>query len=138
MWLPRVTRGALPASYNRSMTSPHPPRRASTAAGPAPVSPYGDALSRDELAAALAARRELGPDYDAAFADAVVERIERSLDARLGARQVGGSGTVLAVVSLLAAIPLTAIAVVNAGTPGLLVVWAAITLINVAHALRRR
>ena len=35
-------------------------------------------LPRDDLAASLAARRELGPDYDAAFVEAVADRLERA------------------------------------------------------------
>ncbi|GAA4093614.1 hypothetical protein [Actinomadura miaoliensis] len=137
------------------MTTSRPPRGAPAAAGPPHAAglPHvglpGAGLPRDDLAAALAARRELGPDYDAAFAETVVDRVEQALDARLGPRPAGyaagraarpadGPGIALVVVSLLAAIPLSAIGVVNAGLPGLLIVWAAIVLINLAHALRPR
>ncbi|GAA3507677.1 hypothetical protein [Actinomadura keratinilytica] len=140
------------------MSTPRPPHGAPSAAGPPGSALPGngrprDDLPRDDLAAALAARRELGPDYDAAFAEAVVDRIEQALDARLGprpARRAAGRAAgwaarpadvpsvTLVVASLLAAIPLSAIGVVNAGMPGLLTVWTAIVLINVAHALRPR
>lgn len=105
-------------------------------------------LPRDELAASLAARRELGPDYDAAFVDAVAERIEAATSARRTARpespwaerteraERAVALTVLCV-SLGVSIPVSAIAAVNAGLAGLTVVWAAIAVINVAYALRR-
>ncbi|GAA2590630.1 hypothetical protein SMC26_06230 [Actinomadura fulvescens] len=116
-------------------------------------------LPRDDLAAALSARRELGPDYDDAFIDSVVDRIEQTLDARLAGQQRpapgpsyapappratrgGGNGNgadlALAIVSLAAAIPLSAIAVVNEGMGALIIVWFSIVAINVAHALRPR
>ncbi|MFG2001093.1 hypothetical protein ACGFNU_18305 [Spirillospora sp. NPDC048911] len=114
-------------------------------------------LPRDDLTAALAARRELGPDYDDAFIESVVDRIEQTLDARMGvqprpapmpayapppapqrAGTGGGADLALAIVSLAAAIPLTAIAVVNEGMGALIIVWFAIVAINVAHAMRPR
>jgi hypothetical protein len=42
-------------------------------------------LPREDLTAAMAARRELGPDYDDAFIETVVDRIEEALDARAAA-----------------------------------------------------
>jgi hypothetical protein len=107
-------------------------------------------LPREDLAAALAARRELGPDYDAAFIETVVDRIEEALDARPAAPaprrrprapRVSGDGDhslLLAVLSMAAAIPLSAIAVVNAGGVGLFLAWSAIVLINVAYNFRPR
>jgi len=114
-------------------------------------------LPRDELKAALAARQELGHDYDDAFVESLAERIEQTLAVRMAAHQYpapypvppapprrashgggGGAELALAIISMAAAIPLSAIAVVNAGTPGLLIVLTAIVLINFAHALRPR
>ncbi|MBO2462438.1 hypothetical protein [Actinomadura violacea] len=108
-------------------------------------------LPREDLAAALAARRELGPDYDAAFIETVVDRIEEALDARpaaapaprrrLRAPRVSGDGDhglLLAVLSLIAAVPLSAIGVVNAGGIGLFLAWSAIVLINIAYNFRPR
>ncbi|MFI0446455.1 hypothetical protein [Actinomadura sp. 6N118] len=113
-------------------------------------------LPRDDLAAALAARRELGPDYDDAFIESVVDRIEQTFDARMAGqpRPVpgpayapplpqrtgtgGGADLALAIVSLVAAIPLSAIAVVNEGMGALIIVWFSIVAINVAHAMRPR
>ncbi|WP_146087436.1 hypothetical protein [Thermomonospora echinospora] len=100
-------------------------------------------LPRDDIAAAMAARHELGPDYDDAFVDTVVARLQESLQTRppvatARARRTGGDRTVLLTVSsLLAAIPLTGIAAGTTGLPGLIVAWVGLVLINVAHALRR-
>ncbi|RAY13869.1 hypothetical protein DPM19_16305 [Actinomadura craniellae] len=103
-------------------------------------------LPDDDLAAALAARRELGPDYDDAFAAALAERLEQKMDARLGAhvrtreiaeRENRKFALTIACVSLGTAVPLTAIAVGAAGLPGLLIAWIGLVLINVAYALRR-
>ncbi|GAA1816037.1 hypothetical protein [Actinomadura chokoriensis] len=114
-------------------------------------------LPREDLTAAMAARRELGPDYDDAFIETVVDRIEEALDARAAAgprpgrrpapRPRAGAEYVtaardhslaMAVLSLLAAIPLSAIAVVNAGLPGLLITIAGIVLVNLTYTFRPR
>ncbi|WP_018656616.1 hypothetical protein [Actinomadura flavalba] len=100
-------------------------------------------LPRDDLAAAMAARRELGPDYDDAFVQSIVDRVEETLRDRpkpRPRRDAPGwdTGLVLPLASLLAAIPLSAIAVVNAGTLGFVLCWAAIVLINVVHGASRR
>ncbi|NVI86360.1 hypothetical protein [Actinomadura sp. BRA 177] len=109
-------------------------------------------LPREDLTAAMAARRELGPDYDDAFIETVVDRIEEALGARTAAAprprhrpapepQRGGEhdhSLAMAVLSLLAAIPLSAIAVVNAGLPGLLITIAGIVLVNLTYTFRPR
>jgi hypothetical protein len=106
-------------------------------------------LPRDDLAAALAARRELGPDYDAAFLDKMVDRLDTSIEARLTsqlderlrhdvaeAHKERSSRVTIAVISLVVAVPASGIAMSgDHGTSGLFVVWLAITLINVAYAL---
>ncbi|TDB94778.1 hypothetical protein [Actinomadura sp. 7K534] len=108
-------------------------------------------LPRDDLAAAMAARRELGPEYDDAFIETVVERIQETLEARPAAAparrprpgRAHGRGDhdhslAMAVLSLLAAIPLSAIAVVNAGLPGLFLAMIGIAIINVTYTCRPR
>jgi len=114
-------------------------------------------LPREDLTAALAARRELGPDYDDAFIETVVDRIEEALDSRTAAAprsrrrpapepRRGGEhiaaprdhSLAMAVLSLLAAIPLSAIAVVNAGLPGLLFAIAGVVLVNLTYTFRPR
>lgn len=100
-------------------------------------------LPGDDLAASLAARRELGPDYDAAFVEAVAERIERATAARrpiIVESEKGERAMALTVVcvSLGVSIPTSAIAASQGGLAGLVVVWLAIVAINVAFALRPR
>jgi hypothetical protein len=53
---------------------------------------YVDQQARDEIAAAGAAHRELGPGYDDAVAEGLVERIGIEIDKRVDARlaQYGG------------------------------------------------
>jgi hypothetical protein len=100
-------------------------------------------LPGDDLAASLAARRELGPDYDAAFVEAVAERIERATAARRPVIAEGEKGEramalTVVCVSLGVSIPTSAIAADQGGLAGLVVVWLAIAVINVAFALRPR
>lgn len=108
-------------------------------------------LPRDDLAAALAARRELGPDYDAAFLEKVVDRLDSSIEARVDARlgrypvqespqakKDRSSRAPIAIVSLLVSIPLSAIAAVNAKGAGLAIVWLALVVINVGYAVTSR
>jgi hypothetical protein len=100
-------------------------------------------LPREDLAASLAARRELGPDYDAAFVEAVAERIERAVAARRPAaaendKAERAMALTVVCVTLGVSIPVTAIAADQAGLAGLLVAWLALVAINVAFALRPR
>lgn len=104
-------------------------------------------IPRDDAEAALAARRDLGRDYEPAVVDSFVDRLDRAIDARVAQRveQVGGrapaapdrSGLVLAVVSIGCGIPITAIAG-SAGLPELLIAWIGIVLVNMAYALQSR
>jgi hypothetical protein len=97
--------------------------------------------TRAELEAALRARGELGAELEPQVIDAFVERIERRIDERtreLRPMRVRTRGSdqvlALAIVSLGVSIPLTAIAVTQAGLVGLLVVWIGIVLVNAAFA----
>jgi hypothetical protein len=72
--------------------------------------------TRQEVAATLAARRELGPDHDDALIAGFLERVEN----------------ILALVSLGAGIPISAIAASLTGLVGLAIVWAGIVGVNVA------
>jgi hypothetical protein len=118
-------------------------------------------LPRDEVAASVSALRALGSDYDDAVADALAERMEHIIDARVEERlnahsqEQAASPLVtsamvednlaayrigLAFGSLIFGIPLTAIAAGAAGGAAVAVVWIAIALINIAFNLgpRRR
>jgi hypothetical protein len=95
-------------------------------------------IDRDELQAAIEARKELGSDLEPHLVDSFVERIERRLGERrapgVARRERGREGSfVLAVISLGLAIPLTAIGVIQAGLAGLLIVWVGIVLVNAVY-----
>lgn len=117
-------------------------------------SPQAQELKK-ELAATLDARRELGPEYEAALVDSFVEKVDTQVRRRLAEERLrtarGGPGGAesavaafgerfgFAVVTLVLAIPLSAIGAAQAGIGGLLVAWAGICGVNLAHArgLRR-
>ena len=97
-------------------------------------------VRRDELEAALEARKELGADMEPTLVDSFVERIERRLaEARAtkpARKDDSGHTLALAILSLLAAIPITGIAATHGGIVALVVVWAGIVLVNLAYARR--
>jgi hypothetical protein len=118
-----------------------------------------DQQAREEIAAAGAAHRELGPGYHDAVAEGLVQRIgaeiDRRVDARLaqrGARPARrGPGSqmspaapsswpviVLGLGSMTMGV-LAAAAVLNSGGSGAVVafIWIIIGIINVAYARRR-
>ena len=110
-------------------------------------------IERQDIEAALAVRRELGAEYEPVLVDAFLERIEAAVEARADARlgtlraqenlqgRLHGQQLALGIVSLCAGIPITAIAGgVGDGLAGVVVAWAGIAAVNVAHALlgRRR
>ncbi|MGW1076908.1 hypothetical protein [Streptomyces sp. NPDC002537] len=108
-----------------------------------------------ELDATLQTRKELGPEYESELVDGFLEKVDRKLDSAVD-RQVrrhlaerrmdtargvrprageAGPGTFgerfgFAAISLVLAIPLSAIGTANAGLPGLLVTWAGIVGVN--------
>jgi hypothetical protein len=97
-------------------------------------------VPREEARAALAARRELGEDFDDALVETFARRVEERL--RHGApanRTESERGMVLALalVSIGCGIPITAIAISGAGLAGLAVAWAGIVLLNVFFARLR-
>jgi hypothetical protein len=110
--------------------------------------------TRADLTAAVAARRELGPDYEDAVLDSFLARLDRQTQARVDAtvaeRLASGvepganapfrsdPGLTLGVVSLIAGIPVTAIASTASGVTGLIVAWGGIAAVNVAQAWGRR
>ncbi len=114
---------------------------------------------RDEISASVAAQRELGPDYDKAVAEGLVERIGEEIDKRVDARvraadrqapppvapappaRRGGFGVVL--ISLIFGTGATSVVIGGdsvssaAQTLMVLLIWAAIAVINVVYAVRR-
>jgi hypothetical protein len=118
-------------------------------------------LSPDDIRAAAETHRDLGPDYQSAVVESFLEKVTKEIDARVDARLASSllqaqaqaqanqpavrqsrerSPFALAVVSLIAAIPLTAISLNSGGRGGqaLLVVWLGIVIVNVAYALNLR
>ena len=101
-------------------------------------------LPREELAAAVEARREVGQELEPHVIEGFLERVGDAIDERVDERLAktapgdGGRGQIgLAVVSLLFAIPLTGIGAGTTGLAGLLVVWVGIVLVNLAYTLKR-
>jgi hypothetical protein len=111
-------------------------------------------IPREELSATLAARHELGPEYDTALIDSLAERVEQVVKARVAAVQQApppppvapalpvtfSAAQRLAVVaiSLGVAIPCTAVAGDVAGLAGVIATWAGIAIVNIAAAVPGR
>ncbi|WP_035848439.1 hypothetical protein [Kitasatospora azatica] len=116
---------------------------------------------RTELDAALQTRKELGPEYETELVDSFLSRIDARLDARVEQRVAerlaehgplprpgrdrerrrGWGGKSLPAMSLVFAIPLTAIASSpghGSGLSGMLVCWAGIVGVNFAAAFADR
>ncbi|MDX6478223.1 MAG: hypothetical protein QOG29_810 [Gaiellaceae bacterium] len=95
-------------------------------------------VAREDLQASIEARRELGRDHEPELVESFVARIEERLAKRpsghLPARREGREGSfVLALLSVAAGIPLTAIALNLSGLAALLVVWIGIVLVNLGY-----
>ena len=114
-----------------------------------------DEVGKD-LRAAAAARRELGPEYEEELIESFLEKLDARDAARRGQdaelrrqdqvleavglkRREGGDpgGLALAIISVVAAIPVTAIAAEVTGLPGMIVSWAGLVGINLARNTRR-
>jgi hypothetical protein len=96
---------------------------------------------REELDAHVAARRELGPEYEPELVDSFLERVEGKLDERSrgkSARRDRPHRTITPLVlgSLALSIPLIAVAGAQAGAFGVAVVCVAIVLVNLFVARR--
>jgi hypothetical protein len=98
--------------------------------------------TRDDLTAAVGARRELGPDYEDAVLESFLARLDRQMQERVdtkvaerlasGERRGEGGparrdpGLTLGIVSVIAGIPVTAITTGTEELAGLIVAWAGI------------
>ncbi|MFD9304731.1 hypothetical protein ACFWCB_19085 [Streptomyces sp. NPDC060048] len=107
---------------------------------------------KKELDATLDARRELGPEYEAALVDSFVEKVDtqvrrRLAEERLSAARGGSRGTArssqdgnfgerfgFAIITLVLAVPLSAIGAAQARLSGLVVVWLGILGVSYIHA----
>ncbi|MFD7547120.1 hypothetical protein ACFV0R_11575 [Streptomyces sp. NPDC059578] len=117
-----------------------------------------DADFKKELDATLQARRDLGEEYESAFVDSFLEKIEQRVDTAVDrrvrrqlaeqqmvvARGTGPSRSPdnwgdrfgFAMISLILAIPLSAIGAVQGGKLGLIVSWLGIVGVNAVHSAR--
>ncbi|WP_405424859.1 hypothetical protein [Streptomyces erythrochromogenes] len=109
---------------------------------------------KKELDATLKARRDLGPEYEAALVDSFVEKVDTQVRRRLAEERLAaarGEGPYagpadgnfgerfgFAIITLVLAVPLSAIAAVQTGFKGLVVAWAGIVGVNLIHAARLR
>jgi hypothetical protein len=109
--------------------------------------------TRRDVEAALAAQRELGPEYEDQVAAGLADRVEqlaayRTAELRQASEHERRGGSlektaqtqrfVTALVSLGAGIPITAIAMVQGGLVETAVCWAGIVGVNMAQALSSR
>lgn len=107
-------------------------------------------LGHGDIEAALAARRELGARYDAELVDGFAERIERAVERRVAERgelehrrtasvaSAGPRQLALAIVSLVAFIPISIVLGLNDEFLALLVTLVGIVGVNFAHAWQSR
>lgn len=117
-----------------------------------------DADLKKELNATLQARRELGEEYESALVDSFLEKVDQRIDGavdRRVRRQLAEQQMTVArdsrsprptdswgerfgfgIVSLVLAIPLSAISASLADLPGLLTTWVGIVGVNVVQAAR--
>jgi hypothetical protein len=106
------------------------------------LQPSNDQDLQRELQATLAARHELGPEYDEHFINQLTERLTRQVREEM-AKAPKPRNTALspeqripiAVCSMIFGIPLVAIAAGTAGPVGLVVAFLALILINVAAGI---
>ena len=97
-------------------------------------------MRREEVESALAARHELGTEYDQEIVDAFLEKVEKRLDERLSAagppaKRDRNQEFVITLASLGTGIPMLAIAGDIAGSAGIFAVCAALVLVN--YVVRR-
>jgi hypothetical protein len=121
---------------------------------------YGPAMAMDEtrkdLRAAVAARQELGPDYEPEIIDSFLEKLEARIAARdaVPSKQPAAQypaerppqqapsnndpgGLALAIVSVGAGIPITAIAATQEGILAIFICWGGLVGINLARSISR-
>ena len=104
-----------------------------------------DELTPQEIAAALAARRELGPEYEHEIAESLADKMRRRIDAEVVARTDGGAAADAltarwtALGSLAAGTAVTISCSGPGSTPVVVpMAWAGIMVINVAVNVGRR
>jgi hypothetical protein len=112
-----------------------------------------DHKTHEEIVAATAAHRELGPGYDDAVAEGLVERIGEEIDRRVDARlaqqglperrpaRTSSSGTAFGLGSMVIG-GITSVSIINThdshGAVIVILIWIVIGIINIAHAVANR
>ncbi|MBD3139127.1 hypothetical protein [Microbispora bryophytorum] len=134
------------------ITSQQPPPATGRPVSPPLPPPSAASSTREDLRAVMAARRDLGPEYEDALVDSFLDKLDVEIAARIRnevaaqlrhqppgpvVKQRDGAVGV-AMGSLALGIPLTGIAVGNANLPGLLLSWGGIIAVNFAYAISRR
>jgi Flp pilus assembly protein TadB len=100
-------------------------------------------VEREDVQAAIEARRELGEEMEPQVIDAFLERVEQRLEKRAPAQPAPHwTVTPLAIGSLFAGVAATGAALgpTDGGAGGIIVAviaWIAIAIVNVAYARRR-
>ncbi|MEU3031684.1 hypothetical protein ACPCBC_28540 [Streptomyces incarnatus] len=130
-----------------------------SARDPQDVGLKGDAELRKDLDATVRARRDLGEEYDSALVESFLEKVEQRLDGAVDRRvrrqvaeqqMAAARGTAgrrnpvdswgerygFALLTLVLAIPLSAIAGAGAGLAGMVVTWLGIVGVNAAQVIR--
>jgi hypothetical protein len=100
----------------------------------------GVSIPRDELQAAIEARRELGPEHEDELVEAFLARIERRLDTRTAVparKSEDRQPFVISIVSLGVAVPLLGIGGGIAGLGGIVAVCLALVAVNAIVWSRR-
>ena len=95
-------------------------------------------VERKDVEAALEARRELGPQYEADIVDSLVAKIEKRLDERAPAAPVQHVDLRLPLGSMALGVAATAIVVGNHAAWLAAIIWVAIAVINGVYARGRR
>ncbi len=101
-------------------------------------------IDRQELEAALAARRELGEEMEPAVLESFLEKIDQGIDSRIDARLASrrgrhtggtryGSEFALGIVSVIFGVGIAS----GASLATVIVAWIGIVLVNVVYNLRR-
>ena len=95
-----------------------------------------DIVPRDELHAAIEARKEVGEDMEPALIDAFVERIERQLEQRSGQSEQAlkrkrDHQKEMVLGAMAISVPLFAMAAIFVGLAGIIVVCGALAVIAI-------